>query len=312
MRRSSIFGALLALAVVVAPGAAPAVQAVSSQADTTVPRVIFTMPVRTNSRTVAVTFRAFDNIGVTGYFLSEAATAPAVDDLGWVGTRPISFELSAANGDKTVYAWAKDAAGNRSVVKSDVTNLDTVSPVATLLVPEYSKRRNVPLTIGATDAVGVTGYFVSEASTTPVIGQRGWRLGRPRFFSVSLGQGTKTIYLWERDAAGNISNVQSDSVIFDNVRPVVTFTGPASSDTRTIAVTVSATDTNTIVGYYMSESPVMTNPAWSATPPTSFVLSSKVGFHRVYAWAKDVAGNVSVAKAITVTLNPGFTPGMAR
>jgi hypothetical protein len=82
-------------------------------ADTTPPTIIsFTMPATATALTVAVTtFTATDNVGVTGFMITEVNSTPLVDDAGWTETAPTSFTFSSA-GQKTAYAWAKDAAGN--------------------------------------------------------------------------------------------------------------------------------------------------------------------------------------------------------
>lgn len=75
---------------------------------------------------ITVKLDASDDIGVTGYFLSESNDDPSADYSGWVTVNSsksysgnISFTLSDGTGDKTVYAWFKDANGNVSEVTSD-------------------------------------------------------------------------------------------------------------------------------------------------------------------------------------------------
>jgi hypothetical protein len=65
---------------------------------------------------------ASDNVGVTGYLVTESATAPSIGDSGWSATAPSSFTFSSA-GAKTAYAWAKDGAGNISSPRSAGTTI---------------------------------------------------------------------------------------------------------------------------------------------------------------------------------------------
>ena len=60
----------------------------------------------------------------------------------------------------------------------------------------------MPVTISATDDLGVTGYILSESGSTPVLNQNGWvNVPRTRNFitttnySFSLSDGTKPICL---------------------------------------------------------------------------------------------------------------------
>ena len=84
--------------------------------DTTPPVISsFSIPSTWNSLTVPITsFVATDNVGVTGYALSESGSAPSS---GWSGSAPSSYTFSSA-GNKTLYAWARDAAGNISSPQS--------------------------------------------------------------------------------------------------------------------------------------------------------------------------------------------------
>jgi len=91
----------------------------ASQADTTLPTVTaFTAPATSSSLTISITtFTASDNVGVTGYMVNESSTKPSATAAGWSTTRPASYAAASA-GAKTLYAWAKDAAGNVSANRS--------------------------------------------------------------------------------------------------------------------------------------------------------------------------------------------------
>ncbi len=79
----------------------------------------FTIPSTSTSLVVAVSsLSASDNKAVTGYLLTESATTPLAGNIGWTVTAPVSYSF-ASEGSKTIYAWAKDAAGNVSASLSD-------------------------------------------------------------------------------------------------------------------------------------------------------------------------------------------------
>ncbi|HZV81277.1 MAG TPA: hypothetical protein VFF53_03815 [Geobacteraceae bacterium] len=63
------------------------------------------------------TFTATDDVAVTGFLVTESATVPAATDSGWTTTPPTTFTFTATV-NLTLYAWAKDAAGNVSIAKS--------------------------------------------------------------------------------------------------------------------------------------------------------------------------------------------------
>jgi|GEM_PF-2458702 len=83
----------------------------------------FTIPATANSLTVPVTLlTAHDNIGVTGYRLTESATLPEAGDAGWTASAPSTYTFASA-GNKILYAWVKDSAENVSNSLSDSVDI---------------------------------------------------------------------------------------------------------------------------------------------------------------------------------------------
>ncbi len=97
--------------------------------DSTAPTVTaFSIPATSTSLTVPITaFAATDNVGVTGYMVNESATKPLATAAGWTTTVPASYTFATA-GAKTLYAWAKDAAGNVSNSRSASTTISLSQP----------------------------------------------------------------------------------------------------------------------------------------------------------------------------------------
>jgi hypothetical protein len=191
----------------------------SFPADTTPPLVMaFVIPATSASLTVPITtFTATDLVGVTGYILTEAANpAPAAGAAGWTGTAPATYTFASA-GAKTLYAWAKDAAGNVSTslnASVAITLSDAIAPTVTaFVIPATWTSLTVPITtFTATDNVAVTGYFLTESITTPLASDPGWQATAPvnhTFASI----GSKTLYAWAKDAAGLVSTSLSASVV---------------------------------------------------------------------------------------------------
>ena len=75
---------------------------------------VFSLPLNSTSNIVTgITFVANDNLGVTGFYVSEDPSAPAVNANVWMISAPASHTFSS-NGFKTLFAWTKDSAGNIS------------------------------------------------------------------------------------------------------------------------------------------------------------------------------------------------------
>lgn len=105
------------------PGSHPVVS------DTTAPTVTgFTIPATSDSLTVSITtFTATDNVGVTGFMVTDSAKPPSVSATTWSTSPPSSYTFTTS-GKKTLYAWAKDAAGNVSSNLSATVNITSSNP----------------------------------------------------------------------------------------------------------------------------------------------------------------------------------------
>ena len=193
---------------------------VSAAGDTTAPVVTaFSIPGASSSLTVSITtLTATDAVGVTGYLVNESSTKPSAGAAGWTGSAPASYTFGSA-GAKTLYAWAKDAAGNVSnSMSADVTitvsTADTTPPSITVFnVPSVVYSLKAPITeLKATDNVGVTGYIVKKSPLKPSVTDERWRSTAPTSVTLPDG-GSKTLYAWAKDAAGNISEMASMTVV---------------------------------------------------------------------------------------------------
>jgi hypothetical protein len=185
--------------------------------DATLPVVTgFSIPATATTLTVPISvFTATDNVAVTGYLVNEVSTKPASGAAGWAATPPASY-LFATEGVKTLYGWAKDAAGNVSNGASGsvtITLPDATLPVVTgFSIPATATTLTVPISVfTATDNVAVTGYLVNESSTKPAAGAAEWAATPPANY-VFATEGSKTLYGWAKDAAGNVSNALSATV----------------------------------------------------------------------------------------------------
>jgi len=90
---------------------------------------------------------------------------------------------------------------------------------------------------------------------------------------------------------------------------IVEFSVYSPSTSLTVSITTfTAIDNVEITGYMVTTSamaPSAKSSKWNATPPTSFTFPSKTksGTKTLYAWTKDVDGNVSKSLSAQVTLD---------
>jgi parallel beta-helix repeat protein len=90
---------------------------------------------------------------------------------------------------------------------------DVTAPViSSFSIPSESVSLTVPVTLTATDNTAVTGWKLAETSTAPSSADAGWLAAAPTMYTFS-GAGTKILYAWTKDAAGNISASAKGTVI---------------------------------------------------------------------------------------------------
>ncbi len=142
-------------------------------ADTTAPTITsFTIPDSSTSLTVPInSFTATDNVGVTGYMVTTSSTAPSASSASWLTSAPTSYTFAASttSGTKTLYAWAKDAAGNVSTSVSASVTLSLSSQSDLVVSAVSNKTTTITVyvrTFSVTDTTKNQGNASSSASTT--------------------------------------------------------------------------------------------------------------------------------------------------
>jgi hypothetical protein len=141
--------------------------------DTTVPNVIvFALPATASSLNVPISgFTASDNIGITGYLVTESATALSAGDSGWSGTAPGSFIFSTS-GVKTAYGWVKDAAGNVSASRSATVTitLPTTKTVTLKFLSQSTNSADLITGFDLTATLPVGAVLSTDVAGVPVPG----------------------------------------------------------------------------------------------------------------------------------------------
>ena len=166
--------------------------------DAAPPQIVgFALPAVWDSLTAPILdLSANDNVGIAGYLLSETTATPGANDGGWQSLRPTNYTFASA-GEKTVYAWVKDAAGNVSAPASAAT---TVSALA--LTPPSQK---VLLQTGQTACFDSNGVQLSscDASGQDGLERVGVALPTTRFDKRFVGVVTDTLtgLVWLRDGS---------------------------------------------------------------------------------------------------------------
>ena len=113
----------------------------------------------------------------------------------------------------------------------NIRTADRIAPASlTFELPGTNTTLTIPITtLTATDAHGVTGFYISESPSPPDPWGPGWVPNNPGSV-VSLGTGPRVFYVWARDEAGNLSNgASADSNIISRFLTVA-FAGSGGSN----------------------------------------------------------------------------------
>jgi hypothetical protein len=230
----------------------------------------------------------------------------------------VSIDISGLSVGTTYYyrLAAQNSAGTAYGSEMSFTTSDTTAPTGSISIngnATYSNSTTVTLTLSASDDVGVTDYYVSMNSTTPSASDSGWTAitsttsyTEDISYTLSSGDGSKTIYVWYKDGSENISSSANDSITLDTIQPTIIITSPTSSATYTSTSNVVNLD-----GVAFDSTSGISSVTWvnsngesgTATGTTSWSISNvslSSGDNEITVTAKDGAVNTST-DTITVT-----------
>jgi hypothetical protein len=182
----------------------------------------FSFPVSSTSLAVAVSsFTATDNKAVTGFKLTETSAAPLAGDAGWTTVAPTSYTF-ATEGTKTLYAWAKDEAGNVSASVSAQVVITLSSTTATLgstevfgLASSSTVRRAIPVTFNEAGQIQSISVYHNAGSGNVMLGVYSDVAGLP---SALLGEtpskAVRTTAGWQTVTLTTPVNVTSEQKVW--------------------------------------------------------------------------------------------------
>lgn len=238
----------------------------------------------------------------------------------------VSIDISGLSVGTTYYyrLAAQNSAGTAYGSEMSFTTFDTATPTGSISIngnATYTNSTTVILTLSALDDVGVTGYYISTDSITPSASGSGWieitsttSYTEDISYTLNSSDGSKTIYVWYKDALGNISNYATASIILDTTTPTIIITSPTSSATY-----ISTSNVVSLDGIAFDSTSEINSVTWvnnndeskTATGTTSWSISNislSSGDNVITITAYDGAENTST-DTITVTYSqPTLTP----
>ena len=94
---------------------------------------------------------------------------------------------------------------NSQSATTTITVIDTTPPDTTFTAPATAPTLAVAVTLGASDAAGVTGYLLKDSAVLPLVTDPGWTSTPPSSYNCRTW-GNNILYAYAKDAAGNISD----------------------------------------------------------------------------------------------------------
>lgn len=148
----------------------------------------------------------------------------------WIDkTSTYNFTVPSGSGSKTVYLRVRDEAGNTKTTSDSIT-LDTTAPSNVTLSIEqgsYTNSQTVNLTISAEG--GPDSMYLSNNGES----WTGYDYATSKSWTLSSGDGSKTVYLRVADAAGN-NGSKTATITLDTTDPTpVTLSSPSDGGTVT-------------------------------------------------------------------------------
>lgn len=185
-------------------------------------------PAATRTAAVAVAMAGASVFGIDGYFIGESPVAPLASSSAWLPTPPVAYTIQApGDGAKTLYAFTRDTEGYVSPAATATVRLDATVPAIAFDLPPFTRSKQTGVTLKGFDAGGVAGYMIRASAARPSASASGWQTTAPKSFALAGADGTKKLYAWVKDSAGNVSLTKSDTTLLDTKRPGVTISGPA-------------------------------------------------------------------------------------
>jgi len=283
--------------------------------DTTAPTIALTSPASNATVTgssVAVTATAADDTAVAGVqFLLDGASLGSEDT-----TAPYSVTwdtTTAADGPHVVSSRARDAAGNSTTAGGANVTVDNGLPTGSVVInanAAVSNSRTVALTLSASDAVGpVTQMRFSNSGTSYSPAEA---YGVAKTWTLAAGIGTRTVYAQFRDAAGNWSAPATDTIVVDDVAPVIS--GATASTVQTDSAIISWTTDEPATSQvefgagtaFTSVTPVDSTLVTAHTVVVSGLASGTAYVYRVHS--RDAVSNEGIGPTNSfTTLRPADT-----
>lgn len=263
----------------------------------------------THSNNVSVTLSITGSDATSGVEYMKISNDIGFTGSSWINyTTSKAWTLNSGDGTKTVYIKVVDRAGKESDVVSDNITLDTVSPSSLTISIDsgqtYTNSTNVILSLSATNASKM------QVSNYANFSGAAWETySTSKNFSITDGNGTRTVYFRAKDTAGNIATSVNDSIILDKAAPEISSVSSSGVSQSSATITWTTDEASTSYVEYGTTTNYGSNTTLNTTKVQSHSqtltgLSSGTTYHyRVKS--RDGAGNEAISSDNTFSTTSG-------
>jgi len=237
--------------------------------------------------------------GCDKIYYTTDGTTPTTSSL--VYSSPINISVTT-----TLKFFAKDLAGNSESVKTQTYTIDTTAPTGTITIDSeaaITTSTAVTLTLSCSDTNGCSQMQFSNDNVTYSTPET---YTTTKAWTLTSGDGTKTVCAKFKDTADNWSTAYSDTIVLDTTPPTGTITinsGAASTNSSNVTLTLSCSDANGCSQMQFSNDNVTYSSAEAYGTTKAWTLTSGGGTRTVYVKFMDTAGNWSAAFSNTILLD---------
>ncbi len=263
-------------------------------------------------------------LGEAGWFTSNVTVTLSATDDYQIGTTEYSFDNTtwipystpfniSDEGHLTIYYKSTDQTGNEETPKAVVADIDKTPPTGIVLVNDddaYTTSETITLNLTSADAT--SGVHQVRVSNDGVWDTEEWEpLASTKDWTLTTGDGQKTVYVQYVDEAGWTSTSSSDTIILDTTAPAVIITSPGFGyeiKTSTVRITWTCSDESSGTSYCEIK---LDDDSWINVGADTVYTFSEVGdgTHTVDVKAYDRAG-LSRADSVEFLVNTSYLVGL--
>jgi hypothetical protein len=269
----------------------------------------------TNAASVTLTLTYSDP--TSGVYQVRFSNDGVWDTELWESPTPTrAWSLEPGDGIKVVFFQVRDNVSLESATYFDFIGLDTIPPAGSIVINNgdaWTSTTSVTLTLMYTDSMA--GVNQVRYSDDGVWDTEPWEARAPtKAWTLTSGDGTKTVYYQIMDGAGSVSSTYSDDIILDTTPPTGSIQVNAgdtwaNSELVTLSLTYSDSGSGVYLVRYSNDGVWDTEPWELPSPTKAWTLTAGDGTKTAYYQIMDNAGAVSATFLDDIDLDTAAPTG---